>query len=104
MIAEGKVDCCFSSSGNTKEWDTCAPQIIVEESGGHFTTFYGDKITYNREDVYNRNGYAAYNASTENNLSVQLIESKNNFLSFYMNEEKIHNDELYLPFDESIVE
>ncbi len=76
LIAEGKVDCCFSSSGNTKEWDTCAPQIIVEESGGHFTTFYGDKITYNREDVYNRNGYAAYNASTENNLSVQLIESK----------------------------
>ena len=76
LIAEGKVDCCFSSSGKTKEWDTCAPQIIVEESGGHFTTFYGDKITYNREDVYNRNGYAAYNASTENNLSVQLIESK----------------------------
>mgnify|MGYP001026780853 FL=1 len=76
LIAEGKVDCCFSSSGNTKEWDTCAPQIIVEESGGHFTTFYGDKIIYNREDVYNRNGYAAYNASTENNLSVQLIESK----------------------------
>lgn len=76
LIAEGKVDCCFSSSGNTKEWDTCAPQIIVEESGGHFTTFYGDKITYNREDVYNRNGYAAYNASTENNLFVQLIESK----------------------------
>ncbi len=76
LIAEGKVDCCFSSSGNTKEWDTCAPQIIVEESGGHFTTFYGDKITYNREDVYNRNGYAAYNASSENNLSVQLIESK----------------------------
>lgn len=76
LIAEGKVDCCFSSSGNTKEWDTCAPQIIVEESGGHFTTFYGDKITYNREDVYNRNGYAAYNASTENNFSVQLIESK----------------------------
>lgn len=76
LIAEGKVDCCFSSSGNTKEWDTCAPQIIVEESGGHFTTFYGDKIKYNREDVYNRNGYAAYNASTENNLSVQLIESK----------------------------
>lgn len=76
LIAEGKVDCCFSSSGNTKEWDTCAPQIIVEESGGHFTTFYGDKIAYNREDVYNRNGYAAYNASTENNLSVQLIENK----------------------------
>lgn len=76
LIAEGKVDCCFSSNGNTKEWDTCAPQIIVEESGGHFTTFYGDKITYNREDVYNRNGYAAYNASIENNLSVQLIESK----------------------------
>lgn len=76
LIAEGKVDCCFSSSGNTKEWDTCAPQIIVEESGGHFTTFYGEKITYNREDVYNRNGYAAYNASSENNLSVQLTESK----------------------------
>ena len=51
-----------SYSGNryragTKEWDTAAFQIIVEEAGGLVVEPNGKRLTYNREDVYNRNGY-----------------------------------------------
>lgn len=60
-IARGiaEIHCRFSS--NTKEWDTCAMQCIVEESGAFLLKFNGEPITYNREDVYNRGGYVICN-------------------------------------------
>ena len=60
-IAHGLAEITFRSSPNTKEWDTAACQIVVEEAGGLFLQPNGDKITYNREDVYNRNGYIVVN-------------------------------------------
>ena len=61
-LAEGKGEMVYTMSANTKEWDTCAPQIIVEEAGGVFMTTKGEEITYNRADVYNRDGYVALNS------------------------------------------
>lgn len=61
LIAEGKGDLTFEYGGGTKEWDTCAPQIIVTEAGGVFMDTKGNPITYNREDVYNHDGYVALN-------------------------------------------
>ena len=60
-IAHGLAEITFRSSPNTKEWDTAACQIIVTEAGGLFLQPNGDEITYNREDVYNRNGYIVVN-------------------------------------------
>lgn len=60
-IAEGKAEISYRYSSGTKEWDTAASQIIVEEAGGLFLKPDGSKITYNREDVYNREGYIVVN-------------------------------------------
>lgn len=60
-IAHGLAEITFRSSPNTKEWDTAACQIVVTEAGGIFVEPNGKEITYNREDVYNRNGYIVTN-------------------------------------------
>ena len=60
-IAHGLAEITLRSSPNTKEWDTAACQIIVTEAGGIFVEPDGKEITYNREDVYNRNGYIVVN-------------------------------------------
>ncbi len=60
-IAHGLAEITFRSSPNTKEWDTAACQLVVEEAGGLFVQPDGSPIRYNREDVYNRNGYIVVN-------------------------------------------
>lgn len=61
VIAKGDAEMSYRFSSNTKEWDTCAMQAIVEEAGGLILKFDGEPIRYNREDVYNRGGYVICN-------------------------------------------
>lgn len=61
VIAKGDAEMSYRFSSNTKEWDTCAMQAIVEEAGGLILKFDGTPIRYNREDVYNRGGYVICN-------------------------------------------
>ena len=60
-IAHGKAEISYRYSSNTKEWDTCAMQAIVEQAGGYILKFDKTPINYNREDVYNRDGYVICN-------------------------------------------
>lgn len=60
-IAEGLAEISFRFSDGTKEWDTAACQIIIEEAGGVFVKPDLTRIRYNREDVYNREGYIIAN-------------------------------------------
>ena len=61
LIACGKGEYHYRYSSNTKEWDTCAMQVVVEQAGGFILKFDGTPIRYNREDVYNRDGYIICN-------------------------------------------
>lgn len=61
FIARGLAEISYRFSSNTKEWDTAAMQIVLEESGAHLLKFDGTPIRYNREDVYNRDGYVICN-------------------------------------------
>lgn len=61
VIAKGDAEMSYRFSSNTKEWDTCAMQAILEEAGGLLLKFDGTPITYNRKDVYNRGGYVICN-------------------------------------------
>ena len=61
FIAEGKGELHYRLSAGTKEWDTAAIQIIVEEAGGYFLKPDGTRYRYNREDVYNWEGYIIVN-------------------------------------------
>lgn len=60
-IAHGKGELHYRFSAGTKEWDTAAIQIIVEEAGGIFIKPNGEKYLYNREDVHNYEGYIIVN-------------------------------------------
>ena len=61
IIARGLAEMSYRFSSNTKEWDTCAMQVIVEQAGGYLLKFDGTPIRYNREDVYNHDGYVICN-------------------------------------------
>jgi 3'(2'), 5'-bisphosphate nucleotidase len=61
LIAEQECDLYINLSPRTKFWDTCAPQIILEEAGGSLTDIYGQRIRYDIEDVQNYGGVVASN-------------------------------------------
>ena len=70
LIASGLADVSFRISSNTKEWDTCAGQVILEEAGGALLNKDKKRLLYNREDVYNRGGYLLIN-SPDNFLDIK---------------------------------
>lgn len=61
MLAAGKGDFSIRFTDQTKEWDTCAPELVVEEAGGVFLDSKLKPFTYNRKDVYNHDGYSMFN-------------------------------------------
>lgn len=63
LIAKQECDLYIHLSPRTKFWDTCAPQIIVEEAGGTMTDLFGAPIKYDLHDVQNHNGIVASNGS-----------------------------------------
>ncbi|MGM9858145.1 MAG: 3'(2'),5'-bisphosphate nucleotidase CysQ [Bacilli bacterium] len=61
LIAKGEAEISIRFNNGTKEWDTAASQCVIEEAGGLFVKPNGEPLTYNREDVYNREGYYILN-------------------------------------------
>lgn len=61
LIAEQTCDLYIHLSHRTKFWDTCAPQVILEEAGGKMTDLFGNTFRYDRDDVLNLNGIVATN-------------------------------------------
>ena len=61
LLAEGACDIYIHLSPRTKIWDTCAPQIILEEAGGKLTDIFGASIRYDVADLQNHNGILAGN-------------------------------------------
>ena len=60
-IAQGLGELSYRLSAGTKEWDTAASQVIVEQAGGIYLKPDKTRIMYNREDVHNREGYVICN-------------------------------------------
>lgn len=63
LIADRTCDIYIHPSPRTKLWDTCAPQIILEEAGGRITDLFGEPFRYDRRDLQNRNGILASNGA-----------------------------------------
>lgn len=61
LIACGEADVSYRFSPYSKEWDTAAPQILIEEAGGVFFDKNRNKITYNKADVRNLDGFVILN-------------------------------------------
>ena len=61
LLVEQQCDVYIHLSSRTKQWDTCAPQLILTEAGGRLTDLFGGPLKYNVPDVNNRNGLVASN-------------------------------------------
>ena len=72
LIAEGNCDIYIHLSSRTKLWDTCAPQIILEEAGGKLTDIYGTRMRYDIEDLQNHNGILASNGAAHDEAVKRL--------------------------------
>jgi 3'(2'), 5'-bisphosphate nucleotidase len=62
LLIEQQCDVYIHLSSRTKQWDTCAPEVILTEAGGRLSDLFGYPLNYNVPDVQNRNGLVASNA------------------------------------------
>jgi 3'(2'), 5'-bisphosphate nucleotidase len=61
VITRRQADCYVHPNPGTKEWDTCAPDIILREAGGIMTDCWNRPLRYNQPDVVRRFGLMASN-------------------------------------------
>ncbi len=61
VIAQGDYDFFYRMSSGTKEWDVASGDLLIHEAGGAMVQPNGERFRYNREDVYNRDGYVIAN-------------------------------------------
>lgn len=61
LIAEQQADLYLHLSPSTKQWDTCAPEIVLTEAGGRLTDLFGRPLRYNALRIDNQNGVVATN-------------------------------------------
>ena len=61
LLIEQQCDVYIHLSPRTKQWDTCAPQLILTEAGGRLTDLFGQPLNYNVAELQNRNGLVASN-------------------------------------------
>ena len=74
LIARQTADLYIHFSPRTKYWDSCAPQIILEEAGGKMTDLFGVPLRYDLHDVQNHNGILASNGAAHD-LTVQKLRA-----------------------------
>ncbi len=79
LIAERIADLYVHLSARTKFWDTCAPQIILEEAGGRMTDVFGTPLRYDLRDVQNHNGVLASNGAAHEKAVKSLKPLLNEF-------------------------
>jgi 3'(2'), 5'-bisphosphate nucleotidase len=72
LIIERQCDVYIHLSPRTKQWDTCAPEIILREAGGQMTDLFGEPLGYNDRDVQNRNGLVASNGAAHARIIEEL--------------------------------
>lgn len=72
LIIEQQCDLYVHLSPRTKQWDTCAPEIILREAGGRFTDLFGVPYIYNDPEIQNRNGLIASNGAAHETIVESL--------------------------------
>jgi len=72
LLAEKQCDVYIHLSPRTKQWDTCAPQIILTEAGGRVSDLFGRALNYNVREIQNRNGLVASNGVAHDEIINRL--------------------------------
>src|SRR5690606_35796254 len=72
LIGERICDAYIHLSPRTKMWDSCGPQVILEEAKGRLTDLYGNIYRYDRTDVQNFGGIVASNGIIHDKIIEKL--------------------------------
>lgn len=72
LLVEQQCDLYIHLSPRTKQWDTCAPEIILTEAGGTITDLFGKPLIYNKPELQNRNGVVASNGLVHDRIIERL--------------------------------
>ena len=70
LIAEGDRDVYIHPVPYLKEWDTCAPEVLVREAGGTVTDCLGNPLRYNQAVPTQVHGIVA----SATNVHAQILE------------------------------
>lgn len=76
MISSGKADAYITTTDKMKEWDTAASHCIITEAGGKMTDVYGNKLTYNNNDLCHRHGILATNGILHEQIIKKFVASE----------------------------
>lgn len=79
LLVEQQCDVYIHLSSRTKQWDTCAPEVILTEAAGRITDLFGYPLSYNVADVQNRNGLVASNGISHDQIIETLAPLLNEF-------------------------
>lgn len=79
LITQQVCDMYIHLSPRTKFWDSCAPQVILEEAGGRMTDLFGAPLRYDLHDVQNHNGILASNGAAHEKAILNLKPLLNEF-------------------------
>jgi 3'(2'),5'-bisphosphate nucleotidase len=71
-LAQGDLEAVVTVTFGEKEWDSCAPELIVREAGGVVTDGHGQPLTYNQRDVGRPRGVVASNGARHRELLDRL--------------------------------
>lgn len=72
LIADRTCDIYIHPGPRTKLWDTCGPQVILEEAGGRFTDLFGGNLRYDGRELQNLNGILATNGAAHEEVVAHL--------------------------------
>lgn len=74
LIAEDKADINVMTNSRGSKWDTCAPQIILEEAGGLVTDLNGNPLNYKQVSLRWENFFIGSNDSILHNKMIKEIK------------------------------
>ena len=68
MISRGAAHAYVHAGARTFQWDTCAAEVILRESGGMLTDLQGQPLKYGGVEMRNLHGVAASNGTLHHRL------------------------------------
>ena len=75
LVATGEYDVYINlARGKTREWDYCAPDLILTEAGGVLTGVEGSPILYNQEDPHDLEALLGTNGRAHQEISEKIRE------------------------------
>jgi len=78
-LARAEADFYVSTAiDKTKEWDSCAPELILREAGGCMSDLRGEPLTYNAQNVRHTHAFLASNGRCHASLVERIRQHFSN--------------------------